>query len=237
MPFRLMHSSNTDIKAINTEYPHEDKLAAITEEHPYYSLAQFRLLLSHKKNQHKNFEKQVSVASLFFTNQRWFKWQLSYQTNIKKGTDDKVALVSLARDPGKPLEPETAPANQNEELITFEPLYTIDYFASQGIKISEETLTLDKLGTQLKSFTEWLKSMKKIHPDKLPDGDAQTDKTIQEIAESSNTNINVVTEAMAEVLLTQGKIEQAIDIYNKLSLNNPSGRAYFTAKINSLKPV
>ncbi|MDQ2862518.1 MAG: hypothetical protein M3R50_02505, partial [Bacteroidota bacterium] len=53
------------------------------------------------------------------------------------------------------------------EAVAFEPLHTVDYFASQGIKISEEFLQNDKLGSQMKSFTEWLRSMKKLHPFKL----------------------------------------------------------------------
>jgi hypothetical protein len=60
---------------------------------------------------------------------------------------------------------------------------------------------------------------------------------IRHIAESSNAGVNIVTEAMAEVLLKQGKVDQAIDIYEKLSLNYPSGSAYFAAKIKSLKSV
>ncbi|MEO7961687.1 MAG: hypothetical protein ABIR19_09070, partial [Ginsengibacter sp.] len=54
-----------------------------------------------------------------------------------------------------------------DDVIPFEPLHTVDYFASQGIRLNEATLSNDKLGTQMKSFTEWLKSMKKLHPDKL----------------------------------------------------------------------
>ena len=47
--------------------------------------------------------------------------------------------------------------------MVFEPMHLVDYFASQGIKLSEEVQTGDKLGKQLKSFTEWLKTMKKVH--------------------------------------------------------------------------
>jgi hypothetical protein len=46
----------------------------------------------------------------------------------------------------------------------------------------------------------------------------------------------VVTEAMAEVWLKQGNNGKALDIYNKLSLLNPSKKAYFAAKIENLKP-
>jgi hypothetical protein len=119
--------------------------------------------------------------------------------------------------------------------ISFEPLHTVDYFASQGIKITEEPVTTDKLGNQMKSFTAWLKSMKKLHPSKLEERDVVTDRLIQNSAEESNSNTEVLTEAMAEVLINQDKREKAIEMYNKLSLINPSKSAYFATKIESIK--
>jgi hypothetical protein len=119
--------------------------------------------------------------------------------------------------------------------ISFEPLHTVDYFASQGIKITEEPVTTDKLGNQMKSFTAWLKSMKKLHSSKLEEQDLATEKIIQNAAEESNINTEVLTEAMAEVLIKQDKKEKAIEMYNKLSLINPSKSVYFAAKIESIK--
>jgi hypothetical protein len=49
-----------------------------------------------------------------------------------------------------------------DTALAFEPYHTVDYFASQGIKLSQEEVTKDKFGKQLKSFTEWLKTMKKL---------------------------------------------------------------------------
>jgi hypothetical protein len=76
--------------------------------------------------------------------------------------------------------------------------------------------------------------MKKVHTEKLAGGDEQTDKNIQRIAENSNAEAGVITEAMADVLIKQNKTEKAIEVYNKLSLINPSKSAYFAAKIESL---
>ncbi len=126
-------------------------------------------------------------------------------------------------------------ANTTEDQITFEPLHTSDYFASLGIKLSGEIMSSDKLGKQLKSFTEWLKTMKKIHGDQLIPPGGQADVSIQKLAEQSNKEAGVVTEAMADVLLHQGKAEKAIEVYKKLSLLNPSKSAYFAAKIDQLK--
>ena len=125
--------------------------------------------------------------------------------------------------------------SDNNEPIAFEPLHTIDFFASQGIRLREEDLENDKLGRQLKSFTGWLKSMKRLHPGRLPEQDDVIEKIIQTSAEGSNMEVDVLTEAMAEVLVKQNKKDKAIEMYNKLSLMNPSKSAYFAAKIESLK--
>ena len=87
----------------------------------------------------------------------------------------------------------------------------------------------------MKSFTAWLKSMKKLHPSKLEEQDIATEKQIQNSAEESNINTEVLTEAMAEVLIKQDKKEKAIEMYSKLSLINPSKSAYFATKIESIK--
>lgn len=124
-----------------------------------------------------------------------------------------------------------------DESVSFEPLHTVDYFASQGIKISEEALGNDELSKQVKSFTGWLKSMKKLHPDQTPQQNDVIERIIQSSAEASNAEANVLTEAMAEVLIKQNKKEKAVEMYQKLSLINPSKSAYFAAKIESLKTL
>jgi hypothetical protein len=128
-------------------------------------------------------------------------------------------------------------SENDEETISFEPLHTVDYFASQGIKIDEEALANDHLVKQVKSFTAWLKTMKKLHPGQLPEQNEVIEKIIQSASEASNQDANVLTEAMAEVLTKQGKREKAIEMYEKLSLINPSKSAYFAAKIESLKII
>jgi predicted Zn-dependent protease len=103
--------------------------------------------------------------------------------------------------------------------------------------LSEEALSNDQLGKQVKSFTAWLKSMKKLHPGQLPEQNEVIEKLIQTSSEASNQSVNVLTEAMAEVLVKQGKSEKAIEMYQKLSLLNPSKSAYFAAKIESIKSI
>jgi hypothetical protein len=125
-----------------------------------------------------------------------------------------------------------------EEDPPFEPYHTIDYFASQGIKLRLEDLPKDKLGQQLKSFTDWLRSMKKINPATEKSSlDDITHQAIQQIAEHSVAGREIITEAMAEVWAKQGHREKATAIYQKLSLLNPAKSAYFADKIEQLKAV
>jgi hypothetical protein len=132
-------------------------------------------------------------------------------------------IAAPAAEPGAP-------------VITFEPFHTVDYFASQGIRLSQQEVGNDKLGRQLKSFTEWLRTMKRL-PEVAagPPGDATGERNVENLAAHSLDTADVVTESMAEVWLKQGNREKAADVYRKLSLHYPAKSAYFAAKIEALK--
>jgi len=123
----------------------------------------------------------------------------------------------------------------NADLL-FEPYHTVDYFASQGIKLSQEEVPKDKFGKQLKSFTEWLKTLKRLPATEVTkEIDTSAESKVQHLAEDSVHSSDVVTEAMAEVWIKQGNREKAIETYNKLGLLNPSKKAYFAGLIENLK--
>lgn len=128
-------------------------------------------------------------------------------------------------------EKETAP----KPAFLFEPYHAVDYFASQGIKLKEEKLGNDDLSRQLKTFTQWLRTMKKVYVEDKKELDPQQEKIVIEIASVSNQNAEILTETMADVLLQQGKKEQAAEIYQKLILLHPEKSSYFAQRIESLK--
>ena len=122
------------------------------------------------------------------------------------------------------------------EAIVFAPYHMIDYFASQGIKLVLEDQPADSFGKQLKSFTDWLKVMKKLPAQ--PASDKQNEKDadrIRHFAEHSVEERDILTESMAEVLAKQGMYENAIALYQKLSLIYPPKSAYFASRIEQLK--
>lgn len=128
------------------------------------------------------------------------------------------------------------PATGNELL--FEPYHTVDYFASQGIKLKEDDKPQDKFGQQLRSFTDWLKTLKKQPLAEITQNVAPvSEQKVEELAEHSLDDKEVVTEAMAEVWEKQGNLQRAITLYTKLSLLEPAKSTYFAAKIDELKKL
>ncbi|MEY2812396.1 MAG: hypothetical protein RI991_1391 [Bacteroidota bacterium] len=121
-----------------------------------------------------------------------------------------------------------------EPSIPIEPYHTVDYFASQGIKTRLDD-PQDDLGKKVRTFTAWLKTMKRLQP-------AAEINEIEESDEEIDTGLDqpvmqeiIATEAMAEVYLKQGLTQKAIEVYAKLSLQNPANSHIFAAKIIQIK--
>jgi hypothetical protein len=150
-----------------------------------------------------------------------------YNANI---TNEKEPIENREQEEEKTVT-ETA-----AEPLAFELYHTVDYFASQGIKYKPEDKPQDKLGQQLKSFTDWLKTMKRLPVSEIAaKTEPASEKKVEQLAERSLQEKDVLTEAMAEVWIKQGNRDKARDIYKKLSLQDPSKRAYFAAKIEDLQ--
>ncbi len=141
--------------------------------------------------------------------------------------DQPAPAPVIADSPTPPVITENAPL--------FEPLHTIDYFASQGIRLTLDENPTDPLGRQLKSFTDWLRTMRRLpQKDREIVPDRVAEQNIQNFAAHSIEGKEPVTETMAEVLAKQGMPERARIVYEKLSLLNPEKSAYFAAKIEQL---
>lgn len=155
-------------------------------------------------------------------------------------TEETPPVVIATMIPEKAEEETTVPApplvTSAVDLPVFEPYHTVDYFASQGIRYTEEEKPRDKFGLQLKSFTDWLKTMKKLPVSEISKTvEAQSEKKVEQMAEQSLSEREVLTESMAEVWIKQGNPEKALEVYQKLSLLEPSKSVYFAAKIEALQ--
>lgn len=226
------------------------ELQQLANRHPYFGAAQLLLAKKLQSVDQSLYKLQVEKTALFFHNPLWLDHLLNDTGDAVEITLEKeiekiekvVAEIQAAPEPVLEVVPappgpvvETTPAKPE---ILFEPFHTVDYFASQGIKIRDEELAKDKLGRQLKSFTEWLKTMKRLPVTEIiKQAEQGVEKKVEQLAETSIQERQVVTEAMAEVWEKQGNSEKAIEIYNKLSLLEPGKNAYFAAKIAELKKI
>ncbi len=142
--------------------------------------------------------------------------------------------------PSEPVQTEPVPvpvaaSTVDSPAFSFEPFHTVDYFASQGIKISNTPAPDDKFGKQVKSFTDWLKTRKKLPLAEMVKNQTEVvDLGVESLAEHSVQDSKVVTESMAEVWAKQGNLIRAREVYQKLSLQSPAKSAYFAAKIHEL---
>ncbi len=214
-------------------------LQQLAEAHPY--AAAFQLLYAQKlKNENKEaFAHQWQKTMLYFNNPLFVHHAVNtdvvkeepedVEESVEEQAEEEAGLINI---PGLKI----GPVDPDKNALTFTPYHTVDYFASQGIKLGEEIKPADRFGSQLKSFTSWLKEMRR-----LPEAEVTSkfssfeNNKVEKMAQSSLAGENAITEAMAQVWIKQNHPQKAIDIYKKLSLQNPAKSAFFAAKIEHLK--
>ena len=252
-------------KKNNLEECNVDEIEDLAKQYPYFSSAQLLLAAKQKQTNHQDFEKHLATASLHVSNPLWLNHLLTSKPSITEKiiVEEKSQAIEVDEEPNNDelvLEKsrhEFIIASKQEEQITiapsslptviekiepgkqahvFEPYYTVDYFASQGIKNVIEEKPRDRFSQQLKSFTEWLKTIRQLPPQQIAAmSDSGSEEKVVQLATHSLDEKEVETEAMAEVWIKQGHPEKATEIYRKLSLLNPSKSSYFAVLIEKLK--
>ncbi len=136
------------------------------------------------------------------------------------------------------VKPQLAFDAKKAESIVFAPYHMIDYFASQGIKLVLEDNPPDQFRKAAEEFYRLAESDEKAtseaadRPKKQMKREAER---IRHFAAHSIEERDILTESMAEVLAKQGMYENAIALYQKLSLIYPPKSAYFASRIEQLK--
>lgn len=159
-------------------------------------------------------------------------------TTVNTGIeDDDIKIFPLEMGPA-------------ENTLTYQPLYTDDYFAYKRLKEPEQAEVISEKGaSEMKSFTSWLKDIKHTFSEKATkeqyhkelrrsyeDFDPEVSEAVEKMAmESITLTDDVVSETLAEIWAKQRQYQTAIHIYQKLSLLNPNKSAYFAQKIKELQ--
>ncbi|MFZ9240342.1 MAG: hypothetical protein ACO22R_04325 [Chitinophagaceae bacterium] len=220
-----------------------DELKEMTESYPYSALLHLLYTKKLKSRLHIGFKDALLHTSLFFNHPQWLAYQINddaeigvFRKNNVERSEQELKEERLDEQQATMIESTSENTEVEDKIeIPIDPYHTVDYFASQGIKLSKEEQK-DELSKKVQSFTAWLRTMKRLQPAL----ETTTYKNIEEIFGTQQDEPNpdkneVFTEAMAEVYLKQGLREKAIEIYHKLSLQNPANHHIFAARIQQIK--
>lgn len=207
----------------------------LANQYPWMAAA--RVLLVKKLEEEKDAEWlwEWNKASSLFEDQLWLDFLLNEPAEANT-IDSRVskAAINSAASLASPMMASSTGVSSSQEMV-FEPFHTVDYFASQGIRFKPEEQPQDKLGKQLKSFTDWIKTMKKLPLSEIGKSvDPKEERKVEQLAGLSLEQQDVVTEAMAAIWVKQKNYAKAREVYHKLSLLEPAKSAYFASKINEL---
>ncbi|MBS1731203.1 MAG: hypothetical protein JSS67_10565 [Bacteroidetes bacterium] len=220
----------------------KDTWGQLEKRYPSFDLLHLFYLKKVKTQDPALFQSELQKRSIFFPNTQWLEYLLAMEElpekeQIPPSSQEEESRIKLSQMLESQASSFQDPVAENEMPLTIKAMHQVDYFESQGIRLDENAAKTDQLGARVKKFTDWLKDMKRISPYPQDLGSKQESTAIVDgfAAKSIESKEDVITEAMAEVLLKQGQINEAIHLYEKLSFLNPAKSTYFAAKIESLK--
>ncbi|MDR2292539.1 MAG: hypothetical protein LBE11_03595 [Prevotellaceae bacterium] len=191
-------------------------LQNLIAENPWFSIGQQLLAKEIQRLKKDDFEKYLNTAAIYSLNRNFLYDKLFDSFQVER---DEIELqnVNIEDEP---------PHNEveTEEQTVFD--YPVsDYFANQAIDVKETSEDI---------VDKFLASSQKISiehkNEKYEDGKMPENTCTEPIGEDG-----FVTETLAKIYAEQGYISKAIDVYEKLSLQDSKKSAYFAALIENLK--
>ncbi|MDJ1472954.1 tetratricopeptide repeat protein [Cytophagaceae bacterium DM2B3-1] len=105
-------------------------------------------------------------------------------------------------------------------------------------RLNEDEAVVERFSQRLKKSVQrdiidsFIKSEPRISTLNLGEKDAFTDR---DLSEKSTRPPEIISENLANILIKQGKIDKAIEMYEKLILKFPQKKSYFASRIEDLK--
>jgi hypothetical protein len=222
------------------------ELEQLAQQYPYFPAAQVWLAKKYLQTNDERYAVQRCKVGIYACNPFLLQQYLQQQEAAEEPEKPSPVAVPLQKEGSKH-------AHDLQEHDLIRPLYTEDYFASQGIKLDQIDSSKKPTEAQLRSFTDWLRATRRpkgspdpdnpehsapsrLHAIYVSEEEGGADPAVEKMAMASiATNEKIITESMAGVHIRQGQTAKAIAIYEKLSLLNPEKSDYFAQKIKELK--
>jgi hypothetical protein len=141
--------------------------------------------------------------------------------------EQKEEKEPKATEPEQPNEPQKTDEDLEKSLMVMMSFTDwLNYFKTKKQKEEEEER--DKKALK----THWQKE--KLAAAVEEDVDEIPEPIFKQAMDSISAESGIISESLAKILASQGKIDKAIDMYKKLSLRNPEKRSYFADLIENL---
>lgn len=159
-------------------------------------------------------------------------------TDVDENKEDIIALINELPDsnpmtekyPGREEEEEKGTGRTETEpkdlMVMMSFTDWLLHYKSTSHKEKEEEEDKSQLRSRWQQ--EKLQEALKDDVDEIPE------KIFKQVMDSISFGPELISESLAEVLASQGKLDKAIEMYKKLSLKNPEKSAYFASKIKDL---
>lgn len=208
----------------------------LASQYPWMAAARVLLVKKLMEEKEPEWLLELEKATSLFEDKQWIEFLLNEPAHSNEDLLNHQSVINNDTPSASASQlSNLRPSAKAKEELLFEPLHTVDYFASQGIRFRTEDLPEDKLEQQLRSFTDWIKTMKKLPLSEIGKTvNPKEERKVEQMAGLSLEQAEVVTEAMAEIWVKQKNYAKARELYHKLSLLEPSKSAYFASKINEL---
>ncbi|MCG8340696.1 MAG: hypothetical protein MI674_05515 [Cytophagales bacterium] len=192
-----------------------EALKQLCNDYPYFQAVYTLIAKAYYDADRPGIEPVIQLAAIYATN----------RSHLKRLLEEEVVAPT----------PEEATIDENlKDEDETEAQNFINGYINNIRKKSKKTINKQKSLAQIHIIEEFVRKNLRFTPASLkdlPSEDFQTDLA----KESTTFHDELITENLAEIMSKQGKIQRAIEIYNKLLLKFPEKKAYFTSKIMALK--
>ncbi len=218
-------------------------LKSLVLRYPYCANLHLLLLEKSVLEGHPDREKNLSRAAITCIDRNTLRLKMVEWESILEETglsDEDVGTEAALPGLDSDSEDQTAAKPEKESEEVSQPT------APEGDRQPDSNLTEGLPSNGVKRFTpirstpiqpEEDSSFMEYDPTEMEDDlNFQEGKIVRRLAKQSlSENPVVASETLAELLVSQGNLEKAIQMYQQLSLKMPKKKKYFAAKIKELK--